>query len=229
MSSTYKPQRAFDYAKSFIKDMPIGRDNLAVTICDDISKHLWMAAPWRWTLGSYPNFTLVADTPTYAGITIPADYLRLESAYLTDGSKTPRPLTIEPFLPEFVTIKGQVSRIAVDTSPPSSHTIRVSPVPGTLTSPAPVVVTSYKKVAPDITAAAMNTAGVQVFDDEWFWVFQEGVLWKAYLYADDARAGNIRVDAKGNIEYTGQRAAFEAAIEFMKKNEKLPELTGASV
>lgn len=218
MASTFKPQQAFDYAKTYIKDMPLER--LGPAVLDDVHKIMWMAAPWRWTLGSFPVVTVVTDTQDYS-VSVPADFLYLVDAYETDGVKPTRPLKIEPTLPTTVTLVGQVGRVALN-----GTTFRLSPKPGTQPSSAPKIISMYKKTAPNITASNQATAGVQIFDDEWFWVFREGVLWKAYQFADDSRAGSVQVASNGQIQYTGQRATFEAALTFMKANEKLPEFRG---
>lgn len=215
MASTFKPQQAFEYAKQFIKDMPL--DRVAPRLADDVHKIMWMAAPWRWTLGSMPVVTLTSSTQDYS-VVVPGDLLFLAEAYETDGVTAPRKLIIEPTLPTTVTLVGQPSRLALM----AGSLYRLSPKPGTQPSTAPSIISLYKKVAPTITASTMSTAGVQIFDDEWFWVFQEGFLWKAYLYADDARAGGVTTNSRGEVQYTGQRAAFESALIFMKANEKLP-------
>lgn len=214
MSSTHKPQEAIAYAKSFIKAMPI--EPVAPQILDDVNQIMWTAAPWRWTLGSMPAVTLVSSTQDYT-VSVPADFLYLTEAYLTDGSGSLRDLRVEPTLPTAVTNTGQVSRVAL-----VGTTLRTSPKPGTQPSSAPQIISLYKKKAPIITANNMSTAGVHLFDDEWFWVFKEGVLWKAYQWADDGRAGGVTIAANGQAQFSGQRANFESALAFMKQNEKLP-------
>lgn len=215
MASTLRPQDAFDVARHFIKDMTL--EKVSPRVLDDVNKYMWMAAPWRWTVGSMPLATLLNATQDYT-IVLPTDFLYLLNAYTTDGTAT-RELRVEPALPSAVTLNGQPSRVAIVGS-----AYRVSPVPGAQPTVAPKIVSLYKKMAPTITPANMATAGVQVFDDEWFWVFQEGVLWKSYLYAEDSRAGNVEAGPKGQITYTGQRGVFEAALQFMMANEKLPEI-----
>ncbi len=202
MASTLAPQDAFTNAKHFLKDMNL--EKVAPRILDDVSKIMWM--------------TLVGATQTYT-VGATTDFLYLYSAYLTDGSTT-RTLAIEPVLPAAVTIQGQVSHVSV--SGTSGVTVNVSPLPGTQPATAPKIVSLYKKMAPTITAANQATPGVQIFDDEWFWVYQEGVLWKAYMYGDDQRAGSAQIGANGQVSFSGQRAIFEAAMQFMKANEKLP-------
>jgi hypothetical protein len=99
---------------------------------------------------------------------------------------------------------------------------RLDVTPGTIPATAATskLVGIYKITAPAITNSNMFTTGTQAFPDEWFWVYQQGVLWKALEWAQDPRAGNTQFQ-DGKIAYTGQRAAFEAALEDAAKREKL--------
>ena len=219
MASLFKPLDAIDSAKLFIKNMPLER--VQVSILNDVAYMIWMAAPWRWTLGTIAAVPLVAATQDYT-VSLPADFLHAVSIYITDGDKPVRYLNIEPLFPADVGVKGQPSRIAVTGSAGGSGTYRLSPKPGTISSPAPSIFTLYKKIMTKITDATVGTAGVQVFDDEWFWVYKAGVLWMSYLFADDQRAGSVTATRDGKVQYSGQRAVFEAGLEFMKQHEKLP-------
>jgi hypothetical protein len=192
-----------------------------------VNKILWMAAPWRWTLGSLTPFSLASGTQDYS-ITLPSDFLYIYDAYITDGAKTGRELSVEPFLQSNVGLVGQPSEIAyvgVDGNVTGHGIFRVAPIPATQpTSNAPEVYSRYKKTAPIITASNQGTPGVLIFDDEWFWVYQAGVTWLAYLYSDDQRAGSWQVDANGRAAYTGQLGVFQGAISWMREREKLPLL-----
>ncbi len=77
----------------------------------------------------------------------------------------------------------------------------------------------YKKTMTTFTSATIFT-GLMPFDDEWFWVFEEGFLWQAYLYADDRRAGEAVVEGD-SVKFNGQRASFEAALNVMREREPL--------
>src|SRR5512146_3287040 len=170
MSSTRRPIEALEYAKEFLKSMPViekaGAEILNSSLC-----YFWMAAPWRWTLGSLPTVPLASNTQDYT-ISVPTDLLYVESAYVADGTNTPRALEVVATLPTAGGHKGQPSRIAL-----VSSALRVYPTPGTLlSSPTQTVYGLYKKKVPQITRTNMYTSGVQVFDDEWFYVFEDIVL-----------------------------------------------------
>jgi hypothetical protein len=216
MASTIPPQAAFDICKNLIKKMPM--EEISPRILDDINKRMWMAAPWRWTVGTLTNIALVSNTQDYT-LAPPADFLYLLHTYVSDGATAARHLEIMPSLPTTVVQAGVPDFISYQ----GSNTFRVSPNPGTLVAPTKYLVSFYKKAAPTIIASNANTAGTLVFDDEWFPVYEMGVLWLSYLYADDNRAGSCQVDSKGNIQFTGQRAIFEAELEQMRQREPLPE------
>ena len=217
MASTIKPFDAINFAKRYIKKMPIDDPVLVSRLLNDVSAQMWMAGPWRWTLGGFAANTALTSTTQDYTVTVPNDFLYLVDVYLADGAST-RHLHIDPFLPATEIVQGLPSKAALI----GASTLRLYPKPGTQPSSAPSIVLTYKKQAPVITSSNMNTAGTQVFDDEWFWVFEEGVLWRAYQFADDQRAGNTTLTSDGKFECTGQRGAFETALEEMKSREKMP-------
>jgi hypothetical protein len=219
LAAIYKPITAFDFAKSFIKAMPL--DRVQAPILNHINQMIWMRAPWRWTIGSMPTVDLTSNTQDYA-ISIPADFLYLVDAQVietgTSQNTEPRDLHVEPVLPTTVGLIGQSSRIAL-----AGANYRVSPVPPVIPAGKTfTVIGLYKKTAPIIGASNAHTAGVLVMDDEWAYVYEQGVLWLAYLYANDSRAGAAQV-ANGATQFTGQRGNFEAAMIAMEEREKLPE------
>lgn len=217
--ATYKPRTAFNKATSYLKSMPLTQ--IQLPLLDQINNMMWMAAPWRWTIGSLPTVTLLSDTQDYT-IALPSDYLYTTDAYLADGDNQFDTLLVEPALPADVTVVGRPKRISVTGAPSTAGVLRTATKTGTLTSP-PEIISMYKKQAPALTLATSNTAGILLFPDEWAWVYEEGVLWQAYLWGDDPRAGSISATSEGQIQYTGQRACFEAALIEMRNREKLPE------
>lgn len=219
MAATYTPAQAFDMAKRFIKNMPL--EQVQTQILSDVSAYLWMSAPWRWSIGTFPLITLASTTQDYTVI-LPADFLYIQDAYITDAlGNVPLILHVEPQLPPGGK-QGTPSRIAVVSgSPGGSGTVRLFPFPGSIPAGWQVI-TRYKKQAPVIQAKNLNTAGQLVFDDEWVHVFNSGVQYYAYLFGDDQRAGSAQIDpASGKVTFSGQRGVFEANISLMKTHEKL--------
>jgi hypothetical protein len=226
MASTYRPIEAFDKVKIYIKSMPL--DSVGVRVLDQTLKMMWMVAPWRWTISDLPVTTLASDTQDYS-LALPSDFLYGYDAYYTDGDDTTRALVIEPALPADLKVIGMPTRIAITGTAGSTGVLRTAPKPGTLTGTYDII-SLYKKISPVFTASNIYTAGTQVIPDEWFWVFEEGALYQAYKYADDQRAGSAQVDPiSGRIQYTGQRAIFEAALLQMIAREKLPLIEPSQV
>lgn len=225
MAANFRPVDALLYVKAMCSFTNIDNESTRERLLDDVNKFMWMYAPWRWTIGSFPVVTLLAATTDYT-VTLPADFLYLIYSYMTDGANPDRVLKIEPALPTIVGVVGQPSRVAIS----GTTTLRVSPKPGTTIPNATSIISLYKITAPSITSQTMYTQGVQIFDDEWFWVYQEGCLWKAYLYAHDFnKAGGVITDGAGKKQYTGQYGSFIAALELMTEREKIPTFDDRNV
>jgi hypothetical protein len=157
VASTYIPNIAFDKAVSYVKDMPL--HEVKVRILDQVQKMMWMASPWRWTIGDLPVTTLLANTTDYS-IALPSDFLYAIDAFFTDKDDQTHPLLVEPALPADVGAPGTVSRIAITGTAGSTGTLRVAPKPGTtLPAPAPVIISLYKKTSPVLTDENVHTAG----------------------------------------------------------------------
>ncbi len=214
MASTIAPVDAFALCKRYIGNMPL--ETVQVRILDDVNKLFWMAAPWRWTVGNLTSIAITASTQDYT-LAPPSDFLYILDSYITNGTTTNH-LKVVPSLPAATLVKGNVDFVSYQ----GSNTFRVFPNPGAASTPASSLVSFYKKQAPIITASNQNTAGTLVFDDEYFPIYESGVLWMAYLYSDDSRAGAAQIDGKGNMQYSGQRAVFEAGIANMLRREPMP-------
>jgi hypothetical protein len=214
--ANYAPRDALTFAKTMVKSMPVDDTTVSYQILDYVSAIMWMAAPWRWTLGTLTQTPLVAGTVDYT-VTIPADFAYLETAYLTDGN-TSNSLYIDSYLPA-ATSAGLVTKVAH--IPGSPDVLRVHPKPPA--SYTPTLVTLYKKLPTKITSSNYATAGTTGLPDQWFWVYQLGVLWLAYHYADDVqRAGLATLNSQGQVQYTGFLGGFQSGLDEMRKSEKLP-------
>lgn len=214
----YRPIEAFKYAKSYIKHMPL--DDVQLRVLDGVHKMIWTAAPWRWTIGALPTLTLAPDVQDYP-VALPSDFLYGINSFSTEqNEKTPRPLAVEPILPSGGLV-GQPSRIAFSGTPGTTGNARFFPKPGLINTPYPIVISQYKKAAPTLTAQTISSPGALIMDDDWAFVYESGVLWLAYQYADDSRAGTINFDSRGQYAFTGQRAIFETNLLQMREREKL--------
>lgn len=220
MAGTIPPVQALDYAKVFIKKMPLEQVFLKLT--NRVAYMMWMYSPWRWTLGSTPQFTLVAGQQNYA-IAYPADWLYAVNAAITNGQLNENDLRIIPTIETTSNLIGNPTSIAyMGNAGEGAGLVRIQPVPAQLpVSPPQIINGLYKKTMTRFTARTIYT-GVMPFPDDWYWVFEEGILWAAYLYADDKRAGDATMDPKnGKVNYSGQRAVFEAAMASMRTREPL--------
>lgn len=218
MSSTLTPYNALEYVKPFIGNMDVER--LLPRILDDVNKMFWVYAPWRWSLGLFQQITLTSNTQDYP-VTLPADFLYLYDILQLDG-KTTRHIKPTAVFPQTGVLRaGQAGSGAIMTVA-AQTVLRIDPTPGTIpaTAAAERLVGIYKMVAPTIDKTTMYTAGALLIPDDFFWVYLEGVMWKAMAWAQDPRAGETSFKG-GQIAYSGQRAAFEAAMATCAQQEKL--------
>jgi len=218
MASTYRPIDAFNFSKAFIKLMPL--EEAGPLILDNAMKMFWMAAPWRWTLGNYPAVTLEASRVDYVTVD-PSDFLVLVpgAAYISAGADDVG-RDVDAVAHIHSTVK-RVSALPTQITHPEANRIRVSPKPTATVTSGTQLISLYKKTCPTITAENSHTPGVQVFDDEWFHVYVSAVLYQAYLFADDGRAGGVQFSEGGQKVFTGQRGVFEANIQHMRETEPM--------
>lgn len=215
MAATRVPAEALELARQFLKQMPVER---VIEALDSVHKRIWMAAPWRWTVGVCQPVSLTAEESDFSLVSPPADFLYILKAYVWDGESMTE-LTPEPALPSGTTQKGNPNKIAY--VPGGTPKFRIHPVFGSLNAAKTYrLLVWYKKTAPVLTGEDLYTAGSLVMDDEWFNVFEEGVLWKCYQFGDDPRAGNVAMQ-QGQAQYSGQRAVFEDSLNFMRSVEPM--------
>ena len=219
MPATKRPNEAFTFAKRVLGNVTLER--VQYDILDQALKMVWTGAPWRWTIGSLPLITLQPSVTDYLISPMPSDFLYIHRAYMTTGKDTPRELYVSSSIPNNVTLYGLPSEVC-HVPVGQYHYARVMPMPGQLGDSYRLVM-QYKKAAPSITQANAEAPGALVIDDEWFWVYQSAVLYLAFVYTNDERAGSAQVDvATGRAAFTGQRAIFEANLAMMRQREPLP-------
>ena len=188
---------------------------LAYQITDYISSLMWTAAPWSWTIGTMSTVALAAGTTDYAVSSPPTDLLYLVKANISDSSLT-NEIRIVAALPATITQIGVPSQVAYLTA---SSAVRISPKPPATYSQTLTML--YKKQPTKITSSNYATAGSLIFPDCYFPVYQAGVLWQSYLYADDSRAGGVTVDGEGKRQYTQQLGTFQGMLAEMRQDEKI--------
>lgn len=219
------PNDAMAYAKRFVGNMPIDDSTIKFRILDDAHVKLWMAANWSWTLGALEVVSLTNDTQEVNLAGAYTDFLGLvHASYVgSGGQETKGDIAISAILPVTTIITGRPTQIMY--VPGTPNKVRFLPVPtGYATLPVsqvPKVLAIYKKKRTEIVTgnagnSYLTTSGVP---DEWFWVYQEIVLLKAYQFTHDPRLGNVQTGPNG-VAYTGQFAVVEAALAAMRANEE---------
>lgn len=224
MASTRTPAQALTYVKKMLKDMPL--ETVDAELLDEINKIMWMAAPWRWTIACLPAIEIDAGPPPvtdYAVEDPPTDFMYIVKAYMTNGEKI-RDLKPASILPASGGgISGQPTQICVlPATEDDPLTLRIYPPMSSIKDGETwELVVYYKRNAPQLKKANLNTAGILEIPDEYFWVFSEGTLYKSYFYGDDARSGSATVTSQGQIQYTEQLGIFQAALTQMRQFEPL--------
>ncbi len=204
-----------------IKRMPFTDATVGVYVdaLQSASSMIWMAAPWRWTIGVFPNTAAVAAGASTVSLTAQSDFLRLEKVNLNNDVQI-KELTIVNILPAAPTQVQMPNFCAYKATGPALQFETKMPT-GINNYKANVW---YKRQAPVITADNYTTAGLLEMDDDYWWVYEECVLYWGYKYADDPRAGGAQVEEAANgpkITYSGQRAVAEAGIQYIREREEL--------
>lgn len=217
MAAAEYPIDSILWAQQYIKNMPFYR--VQQEVINDAAKFFWRAAPWSWTLATLPPVLMVNNTADYT-VTLPSDFDYAIKANTTLADKLPKDLEIVSFLSFDDTKLGQPVMLAISGAGVAGN-YRLSPTPIGYTGTLPTIAGVYKKSFAKLTETTIYTAGALIFPDMYIDVFRACVLYYAYLYADDQRAGNTQF-SNGQMTYTGQRAAMEAMIEDLKKRLPLP-------
>jgi len=214
MSLTLSPNDAFAYAKYYTKGVPL--EVVKGEILNDASALFWNSGPWAWTLGTITSVTV--GNVQEVTITKPADFLRLQRVWFerTPGSTDLKvvsfiPVTTQEGVPKYACyVSSGGDKVRFDVKYPAS------------TEAAPNLRMIYKKTAPLFTNP-YSTAGSLLFDDSYFYIYRECVLFAAYKFADDPRAGSVTITKApgGQVQkqYTGQRALVQGLFEDLKLQE----------
>lgn len=214
MSSTKKPIDALEFARKMVKNMPV--QDMWVEMTNDILSRIWMESPWSWSLGAFPTINLVANNSSYA-VYLPVDFIYLRNAEVS-SSTDKRPLLVVSSIADDSAKPGQPIVCAVEGDPATEGTLRVYPQPVVSTES---LSSLYKRSFTLFTRETIHT-DVLPIPDPWYHVFQSGILWLAYKYADDGRAGEASSRNDGTFSFNGQRAQFEADLIKMRNREPMP-------
>lgn len=229
MPSTYTYQNAIDLVRKFIKDVPLSTSSVDIMLCDRINSVTFGAYPWRWTLASFTAITLVDGTQDYSlaaadATTASGGVWQIVRGRLRRTDLTPdewRELEVRAFLAPELTRKGGLESIKLVAYDEASNKLRFDKAADVPTGVTLQFEGEFKKNPTKITLLSQKpheVGGVSTFPDQYFDVIVEGLLWKAYQYTDDSRAGSV-VYVKGTSQYTGQLGVFHDALMWMARQE----------
>lgn len=224
MATFYTPANAVAVAKSLIKKMSLDtttNPTVAYQIADAANSLMWYAAPWYWTLGQLGNVTLTASAQDYATAQQPTDFLYLHRCQVTDGANL-NEVTPVAQLPTTEVQIGNPSQVSQIFTSGTNLGVRFWPRPSA--GEARIAVLQYKRSPSVISSTLFATSSAFAWPDVYYPVYQEGVLWAAYRWADDQRAGGAETDENGKTTYTGVLGSFMAMLHDMRRAEKLPLL-----
>ncbi len=220
MPITWVPEKSFQFATRMTKGMPL--DDVKDRILDSPNRIIWNSAPWRWTLGSLDAITLVNNTQNYT-LALPADYFYPYQGWITTGADPVQQIEFMPTLPTDVGVVGLPKRVSIIGEAGTTAAVRFYPKPGSL-NPTSRFYAIYKRSPPTITRNNAGTPGILGMPDEWIHVYEAGVLYYAYLFSDDQRAGGASNAGEGRTQYSGQLGLFMGLLDEMKQREPLPTL-----
>jgi hypothetical protein len=101
----------------------------------------------------------------------------------------------------------------------NATTLRVHPIPAYPTGEEPTLIVHGKKRNVNIDVDNVESAAALLFDDEYFHVYQAGVLAHAFMFTDNQRLGAVTV-AGQNVQFSGQWGVFQGLLQQMISREK---------
>lgn len=196
-------------------------NSLDLRVMNSANQMFHLASPWSWSVGGLEEVTLANGTQDYALATSPADFLRLSQVRQFVNGRYTGTMSIAGNLPETIYATSNPTQVSMYLDG-STLTYRVWPKPtGFLSGKEIVLIGDYKKETTLITSGNKSTASILLFPDDYYYVYELLVLYYAYLYANDMRAGTTTVDAMGRPSYTGILALAMAEINILRQRELL--------
>lgn len=190
MGATYTPNDAITYVSPFIKNIPISTVQSAA--CDFVQSFIWRwPVPWRWAMKPLTAISLTNGVQDYT--IADSDFMTLIRARITRTDTTPNQnndnLTVMHFLPP--DIQSNIDPMAVTSCAhvPTTSTplrLRLTRSVGVSGAATYQINGEYKYTPTKIVSGNMATP--LVFQDHYFDVYCDGLLWRLYQLADDSRA-----------------------------------------
>lgn len=190
---------------------------------------LWNVYPWRWTRKILPDITLVDIQQDYTGTAVPSDFHQLIQASVVRTDTTPDTiyeLDIKTWLAQDAVSSGAIPRWIAFLHELNSAAggFRFLPVPGVSSGLTWVARGIYKKTPTTTYTSANLTTNFVELPDMYFPAYCEILLWHAYRYVGDARAGAASAGNRGRRSYSGQLAVAADAVEQMLQAEDMGDV-----
>lgn len=178
-------------------------------IADEAQRVLWNFAPWKWERKNASDITIVHDTQDYT--TIPSDFMGLLAVQIVRTDVTPNKptdLKIVDYINADKTEKkdpNSIDRITYLQELNSAAGGFRIPNPSIVSPVTAVIRITYRKTpATKYTSANLTTDFVEL-PDQYFYLYKEWLLYEAYRYLGDPRAGTATFTKSGWV-YSGQLA-----------------------
>lgn len=218
--STYAPNDAITLVSSFVHGVPVSA--VSAQCCDIVNSMMWCFYPWSWSIASLTPIACVDGTQDYT----PTDgnILRPLKLRLVRTDVSPNEFRELAFLanlsPE-LSRKGGIDSIQACGYFASGPFIRLVMAMSIGSGQTVQIQGEYQHTPTKITSG--NLATPFTFSDHYFNVFVEGLKWKLYQLADDARAGTASYAKNGTMmrQYSGQLGIFRDAMLEMARTEDL--------
>lgn len=219
MASTYTPQDALDFVQQFIHNIPL--DKVGPKAADITNSIIWRAFFWRWTVADFTAVTCINGQQDYSSV-LPSDFYRFRVCLLARTDLSPveyRELDEKEYIGKELSRMGGLNDIKIFSILPETSGIRLE-LPTNIGSGVVLQIQGeYQKQPTKIDESNLRTAFA--FPDQYFDSFVEGLKYYLYKFSDDPRTGSVELTGTGQKQYTGQLAAFMAALQEMKEKEDL--------
>lgn len=214
MAYTRKWDDIIALAKPFVKKMPTSTYD--AQICDYISSDMWTAFPFKESLTTIPAATipLVDGTQDYS---VPPSIYRLTRAHIRRTDTTPNmtyELDVAQSLPVDLVKRSYMALRAI-AHQPAVGMLRLESAVNVMTGMTLEIHGEYQINVVKVTATTQSCW----FADHYAPVAHEGLLYHYYKLSDDPRAGTVQMGEGDKPVYTGQLAAWRAALMRMQRAE----------
>lgn len=207
---------AITFVTANVRGIPLA--DIDETFADIINTKIWRAFPWSWTLAALTSIALVEDQQDYS-MTVgdAAAIMRLTKTWITKTDSDPDQVC------DIMPWKWLAPNLAQDVGWPNfsyihherrSNKLRLEAKVSLATSETLFIDGEYQTNPTKIT----DPTTAIVHPDRYFDVIVSGIMWLAFKFANDKRAGSSVV-VNGQVQYTGQLGEFHDSLISMAEAE----------